>query len=372
MRLALVLAFAASSAFAGCSSGTESVSCPAGTAFESGACRTTCARDDDCLRGEHCASTVCVPNELGDPDGGKGDVDTGVSPLACTKTEDCGGTTMEQWSQCMGADPANPCDTSGTRSRRVTERYCNVLNECDLSERIQMEDCMRDTNGDECAPPEEEMFSACSYADDCDETGEQKRTVTTHSCTSGQCMARTAEQTRACNRSTENDSCPPGVEVMYSDCEFQHDCDATGSRGVTTTRYSCHNGQCDVSAIGDGREICTRTVSDGDPCGMDGQCCSGICTSRDDTSNCGVCGVVCDANANCAGFMTQSGQMQYACGCLTDDMCASYGSGGSCAGVSLPFGLCRCECPVGTSPCQGECPSGSCYSNATFGYCGYP
>jgi hypothetical protein len=106
---------------------------------------------------------------------------------------------------------------------------------------------------------------------------------------------------------------------------------------------------------------------------MGQQCCSGVCTPRDDPANCGVCGIACTNNRVCLSVPNPGGMNQHVCTCEADAECMGYGSDAWCVDVGLPTsGLCSCACVNGSSPCSGQCATGSCYDTGQYGSCEYP
>lgn len=125
----------------------------------------------------------------------------------CTTAADCPAPTAGPWSECGGFD--GPCDDTGTQAQVLTEWRCEG-GRCEPADETVTRSCGRDVEGSECGSPVTGDWSACDYADDCDEDGQRTRTITQMTCQAGACTSSTTTETEACSRDTDTDVCISG------------------------------------------------------------------------------------------------------------------------------------------------------------------
>lgn len=203
--------------------------------------RTTCSRAS--TDGRPCASRTCAAEG---PCGGFSDEcdETGEATRSCfegvcsagscstvpvTETVSCSRSTNGAacgpgggcggWSACTGF--AEPCGTSGTRSRSCQDRGTCGGGSCSVpGPRTETEGCGRSTDGVVCGGDVCGGWSGCSYASECALGGAQTRTCQPQVCGGGSCGlggARTETDTASCARSTEGWACEDGDWCTYGD-----------------------------------------------------------------------------------------------------------------------------------------------------------
>jgi hypothetical protein len=68
--------------------------------------------------------------------------------------------------------------------------------------------CSRSTSGQTCGSPIYGGWSSCGgFGDTCGEWGNQSRTATTYTCSSGACIGSTTTENQSCTRNTDGVSC---------------------------------------------------------------------------------------------------------------------------------------------------------------------
>jgi hypothetical protein len=338
--------------------------CPPGTTLNSGACRTQCIGDEECTSNEQCTDGLCVPY-VGVSDAGM--IDVGI--VTCTKDQDCPNGPSGPWTDCAFEDR---CDTMGLRSRTVRRGSCSPQGLCGIAESTQNMACPRNTDGDTCGDPQIGEWSDCLSPNECTSEGLMSRNVGTPTCLDGQCQLSEGMQQEVCMRDVEGKSCGPGdVPGKWSACSFPDACASSGIRDRTIERHTCTNGRCDPSTdIEIDQQTCVQpTPIDGTNCGNGAQCCSGACTQLNDPANCNVCGLACSQGQACSAIIATDGTPQWACECAEAGECRQgYGPSADCVGIGN-FNVCVCQCPGGD--CIGECTSGTCHASPGLSYCGY-
>jgi len=206
----------------------------------------------------------------------------------CTMNETCGADLA-----CSVTEPTCPT-------------FCNeTTSSCD--------ECM---GGGDCGLVTMGDWSACAgFANACDTTGTNMRSVMTPSCSAGMCTVNTTTEMGTCTRPTDGVACNDGNPCTGPD--------------------RCSGGSCSD----------TPAMAEHSMCGSANlRCCGGSCVDiRTSTSHCGGCGLRCNAGFAC---MSRGGLPTCDCNTLNSD-CS--GSTNHCSGMSS---LCSCDPAFG-----GVCPS---------------
>ena len=218
------------------------------------------------------------------------------------------GEVVEEGQLGECGDFADECAIKGTAQR--TDQVCEDGQVVEVTVDVA---CERDTEGEVVAEGE---FGECGdFADECDETGSQERTVTV--CRDGAATEETEEA--ECERDTD------GVvlaEGEFGECgDFDGECDETGTQVREDT--VCVDGEAQAQEV---EESCERdtdgvVVSEGEfgECGgFDGTCDETGTQSRTD--------VVCQDGAETEVALEQD------CRRDTDDVVVSEGEFGECGG----------------------------------------
>lgn len=349
----------------GCSS-AELPDCPMGTTIANGICRTQCQSDDECAVNEECFENVCTL-PVGSSDAGS----TDVGIIACTKDTECPNGRSGPFSDCAYDDA---CNKQGSRSRLIRRGKC-ADGFCSVVESTQNMACPRETDGMTCGEPVGGMFGSCeNEMDECSTMGVQSRTVDTPTCMNSVCAPVTGTEQQPCARNTDSLSCGPGmVTGPWSMCSFPDVCSSRGARSRTIDTYKCSNSSCMPSTATElDLMFCVQPApTDGTDCGMGQQCCSGVCTAKDDPQNCNVCGYRCGANAMCTSFLAGDSTQQYACSCGEHTDCLlNYGPSAGCVPTPQGNNICVCDCPFNDCTAQCDAP-GTCYQTNGLNYCAY-
>ena len=187
---------------------------------------------------------------------------------ACPRATDgviCGDDVLGAWSNC---DYGTTCGESGTRSRTRMARECDD-GACIPKARPNVTDtCSRSTTGDMCGATQTGNWSACTYANQCINTGSRSRTDTILQCASGNCasMPMVVNDTAGCNRNTTNNSCGADTFSNWSACSYASACATTGTRTRTRTSYVCIAGGCASTDVQESDSSgCNRSTT-GDTC----------------------------------------------------------------------------------------------------------
>lgn len=255
-----------------CNRSQENVSCGTAsfTAWSACAQSATCSltgtqtrtRTDPVCRSQSCGSATAT--------------ETQACNVAAQTGASCGTTVYGGWSACSYA---NPCSTSGVRSRSVTSYACTATGTCGTSTTTENETapCDRGNPTGECAPTAYGEPTGCAYGDQCTNSGSGTRTVTTYACGGGSCQPSTTNQAATCTRDTSAVVCRTAVNV----CDRAENCSGgvcpadtfapsfvmcrAGNEATCTTDSYC-TGSSTTCSI---RRACSGTC-----CG-DGTCASG-------------------------------------------------------------------------------------------------
>lgn len=327
---------------------------------------TACDDGDFCTGTEVCVAGTCESS--GDPCAAPTvcNVDRCVG---CRNDGDCPGDIEPPFGSCEYTDV---CDNSAERRRTVTSFSC-VAEECVGSNSEETDRCSRNTNGTGCGADMVGPWTACgSFADTCDETGSRTRERTTFTCGGGSCGSATTTENGSCSRDTDGTMCQATDTPAWGPCgEFTDTCDETGVERRTITTYNCASGSC-AGTMMDRMRACTRETNGTTGCGTPpadevGACVqisSGDMCAKTGTRTRTTYGTMCmdGSCVNVPSTMTES------CVFETDGM--SCGVAGPCAGECVD-GACDMEAndgaACGAMPCPGECSSGSCDLSASNG-----
>jgi hypothetical protein len=99
---------------------------------------------------------------------------------------------------------------------------------------VEVLQCHRETDGNNCASPQYGAWSACRYGDICDENGSASRSVREVKCRAGGCVESSFTERKDCPRYTEGKMCDSVEECNYKRC-------------ITLT-WTCRGGFCDTEA----------------------------------------------------------------------------------------------------------------------------
>ncbi len=314
---------------------------------ETGGCESvnnTASCDDGlwCNGADSCAGGACT--EHSDPPCPTFCNETSMACEACRGPDDCGTVTFGGWGSCGGY--ADSCDETGTQSRTVTTPTCTA-GMCGTVVTMESQGCMRDTDGVTCGSTTMGGWSGCSgYTSTCDETGNRTRTITMRQCAAGSCANMDSVENGSCGRDTDGTSCGTTTYGAWGSCGgYSNACDETGSRSRTCTARSCVAGSC-ASQNTTQNGSCGRTVNDGTVCGGSAWqvCCGPSCVdTRNNNAACGSCGQACAGGLTCAA----TGNGGYGCrSCTANSQCTgSLDSDATCWNVAAPPAYCQCQCP---------------------------
>ncbi|UJR86696.1 hypothetical protein [Sandaracinus amylolyticus] len=219
--------------------------------------------------------------------------DERIESEECTRDTEgtaCAPAGCGEWSECGGF--ADACDGSGEQTRTCTESVC-AGGTCSVTERTETQACVRDTEGDACADPECDGFTECAYDHACDDLGTRSRTCRPRVCAAGACVLGTAyADAQTCNRVTEGTQCAPDNCGAYGECDYSDDCDDDASRERSCQSTHCQAGACVQVRTRVDVEACSRdqngrACDDGDPCTIIDRCRNGWCEGQDCSSCCG-------------------------------------------------------------------------------------
>jgi len=313
-----------------------------------------------CNGADTCAGGACTVH-AGDPCT-KGCDEAGDKCLGCTVDGDCGPITYGAWGACGGF--ASTCDSTGTQSRTVTTPTCGG-GACTYATTTESRACTRVTEGTVCGAITYGAFGACGgFANTCDTSGTQSRSVTTPTCKTDVCTNVASTEAQACTRTTNGVSCGTTTYGAWGGCGgFASACDTTGTQSRSRTTYTCSGGTC-ASAVSTVSQSCTRSVANGTSCGSGKYCCSGACYAKNDKNHCSSCGISC-SSGTCASL----GSGHYSCTCSSNAQCQSngFGSGATCWAPTGGTMFCNCQCT--TANC---CAGGAdCYKPSGNNYCSY-
>jgi hypothetical protein len=174
------------------------------------------------------------------------------------------------------------CDAMGAACARAG---CNTAGRCAM---LPLGD------GTPCGAVRYGAWGSCGYASLCDRFAEQSRSVTTPQCRAGACADVVTTGTQSCSRSTDGLSCASTGYGAWGACGgYANACDTTGTQSRTVTTYRCASGSC-AGAGSTGSQGCTRTLST-TTCSwtFGGQTCPGRCASNVCEPSCGRAGCPC-------------------------------------------------------------------------------
>ncbi len=265
----------------------------------------------------------------------------------CTADTDCPSPSMGAWSMC---DYADACDQSAQQTRTVRTFACTA-GACVGSDMVQAMPCTRTTTGTSCGSGSCGSYGACSgFVGTCSESGgTQSRTCTDLVCGSGVCGAAMCVENQACTRSTTGTSCGATTCGAFGTCGgFASTCATSGTQSRTCMDFACAGGGCAASPRMDSQS-CMRSTT-GTTCGTSSctawSACAGFATtcSTGGTQTRTCTPLVCASGA--CGPGTSAGEMQ-ACSRATD-------------GTTCDFD----RCSFGTGTCSGGSCSGysECFS----------
>lgn len=198
---------------------------------------------------------------------------------ACTRSapgpQSCS-PTYGSWSACSGFSDA--CDTTGTQSRQVTNSsYSCSAGACQAtSTSTETQSCSRSVSTPP-RPADSQTLGPCEgFSSMCDETGTQTLTVTTYSysCASGSWVPSSSSTTQSCSRSTSGQTCGSPIYGGWSSCGgFGDTCGEWGNQSRTATTYTCSSGAC-IGSTTTENQSCTRNT-DGVSCQDNWYCTTG-------------------------------------------------------------------------------------------------
>jgi hypothetical protein len=174
------------------------------------------------------------------------------------------------------------CDAMSTACARAG---CNPSGRCAM---IPLGD------GTPCGTVRYGAWGSCGYASVCDRFAEQSRSVTTPQCRGGVCADVVTTGTQSCSRSTDGLSCASTGYGAWGACGgYANSCDTTGTQSRTVTTYRCASGSC-AGAGSTGTQACTRTLTT-TTCSwtFGGQTCPGRCAANVCEPSCGRAGCPC-------------------------------------------------------------------------------
>ncbi len=284
--------------------------------------------------------------------------------------------------QCDGAAKTCPLDTFTETGTPCADGFCDGMGACQDSCipnapcglpaapcRVGMTDCSSGTpqcvaggnapDGTTCAADEVGSFGACNYDDDCDESGSRSRTRTRYQCAAGSCQAMAASESEACSRDQDGTSCGPTGTGSWSSCGgFVGACGEAGTRSRSVTVQRCVAGSCQGSTTTE-NQSCSRNT-DGDSCGSTTNGSWGACDY----------GGPCDESASQSRSVTTRVCADAACvpmnstetrGCSRDTDSAHCGSATTGAWSSCSYmGTCTQTGERSRTVTQPTCQSGAC------------
>ncbi|MCB9728842.1 MAG: hypothetical protein H6744_14290 [Deltaproteobacteria bacterium] len=135
--------------------------------------------------------------------------------------------------------------------------------------------------GEDCGPSACTSWSACDYADACDQTGSRTRECAARTLIGGECVRATVVETDACSRATTGRTCGEPC-TAWSKCIVENDCRVFGEESRVCTPRSCQAETCVVS----GEEFvearqCMRPEPAGTDCGPGTTCDGALCLETD-------------------------------------------------------------------------------------------
>jgi len=327
---------------------------------------TACDDGDFCTGTEVCVAGTCQSS--GDPCTAPTvcNVDRCVG---CRNANDCPADIVPPYGSCEYSDV---CDTSAVRRRTVTSFAC-VAEECVGTDTEETDNCSRNTNGTSCGSDSVGPWTSCGgFSNTCDETGSRTRQRTTFTCGGGSCGSSTSTDMGNCNRDTDGIMCMATTTPSWGACgEFSDMCDETGVQRRTITTFNCAAGSCSGTDM-DRMQNCTRDTDGTTGCGTPMPDMVGACTqttpgscNKEGTRTVTSYGTIC-----MDGMCRQMPSMRTE-GCTVETDGTACGAAGVCAGACLD-GSCNLGASDGatcggTGPCAGECNLGVCDMTANDG-----
>lgn len=327
---------------------------------------TPCDDGDFCTGTEVCSAGTCQSS--GDPC---------VAPtvcnvdrcVGCRNAGDCPGDIVPPYGSCEYDDV---CDNNAVRRRTVTSFSCES-EECVGSDSEETDNCNRNTNGTSCGSDTVGPWTSCGgFSNTCDETGNRTRERTTFTCGGGSCGSSTSTDNGNCNRDTDGTMCMATTTPSWGPCgEFSDMCDETGVERRTITTFNCASGSCAGTDMARMRD-CTRDTDGMTGCGTPNPEESAGCVQN----NPGTCDkegteVITSYGTMCmdGGCVQVPSMRTETCAIETDGM--SCGGGGACAGA-CDDGSCDMTVNDGTvcagsGDCAAECDNGTCDMGARNG-----
>lgn len=192
----------------------------------------------------------------------------------------------DEWGSCEPDGP-HICDESGIRhktryfgecvNKRCKKREEILEEECGRS--TDGTSCQSDEPGDWSAcEPDIEATDSCHTT-----TGTKTRQVTVYECRDGGCHAlpEKVKEEKECDYTfPDGTPCDETSQTSWSACSNQDGCNTDGTRNRTITRHSCQSGQC-VDEEEEEIEDCDVDVSREDACVISEENIDGFCTKAD-------------------------------------------------------------------------------------------
>ena len=321
----------------------------------SSGCPTSCTGDNQCVAGDYCDGTACVPKKSnGQSCSAASQCSTGncvngtccnsacgpcgsCSTGTCTAlTSGAGGSPSCTPYVCDGALASCPTSCSGD-SQCVSGDYCNTS-------------CVsKKSNGQSCS-----AATQCSTGNCVDGTCCNSACGPCGSCSTGNCSALGSG-------SAGSPSCAPyvcgGAVTCPASCTGDAQCVTGDYCNGTTCVAKKSNGQSCSAASQCSTGNCVGGVCCNSACGACGNCSTGSCVAR---------GVGAAGSPSCSPYVCGSG-VTCATTCTLDSHCASgfFCDGSSCAPKKTPGQACSAATQCST----GYCANGVCCT-AACGACG--
>jgi hypothetical protein len=332
----------------------------------------TCDDGVLCNGADSCGEGTCSVHDMVDPCPGSSFCDAASDEcMGCEDAGDCPGEMIGDWGACVY--PSDVCVRTGSRSRNVRSYMCSDSGTCEASDRVEIEACMRDTDGTSCGGTTTGDWSACTYANPmCGTSGTRTRTVTTRVCGAGTCQTRMIMESdmAGCARTTDGNTCNSPTPSPWGACGgFSDTCDETGTQSRTVTQPRCGGGTCSTSTMTIETQACMRET-DGTSCGAAPTCtdwstCRASSPSGSACTGTGVQTRLCSGSFCGDGSCAMSTRALESRSCLLgprDAACVvSVTCGSECEGCPSSTGGYR-ECTATTGACN---MGGNCMGSAT-------
>ncbi|MEZ4370657.1 MAG: hypothetical protein R3B07_07520 [Polyangiaceae bacterium] len=240
--------------------------------------------------------------------------------LNCDDDNECTTDVCDPDQGCIHEPRSDqPCDDGifcngedrcvGTKCEEHLGDPCGGVSVCDEGQ----DTCVGCIQTSDCPGQTVGAYSNCMFDSECAATGTKTRSITTYSCSGGTCKPSTTMDPASCNRSIDGQACT--------------------TDGNPCTGDVCRGGNCVHDTLLDGS---TCTGENGTATGPNFLCCGGHCkATNSDSSNCGGCYVKCGGVATlCSdGYCRTCGTSQTDCDAVSPGMV--------CNGNAQPA---RCEC----------------------------